>query len=170
MNYKESMRHIKAFVFDVDGVFTDGLVLAMPDGDLLRQHNSKDGYALRRAVEQGYKVGIISGGASDSIRRRFALFDVSDVYLSERQKIEPFKEFCDKYNLRGSDVLVMGDDIPDIPMLKLAGCACCPADAAQEVKDICAYISYQKGGDGCVRDIIEQTLRLHEKWITDGQE
>jgi 3-deoxy-D-manno-octulosonate 8-phosphate phosphatase (KDO 8-P phosphatase) len=164
MNYKEILRNITGFVFDVDGVFTDGLVLAMPDGDLLRQHNSKDGYAVRRAVEQGYRVGIISGGASDSIRKRFEMLGVQDVYLGERNKIIPFNDFCSKYNLTPNEILAMGDDIPDMPLLRVAGCACCPADAVQEVKDAAAYISYQKGGRGCVRDVIEQTLRLQQKW------
>ncbi|GHT16043.1 3-deoxy-D-manno-octulosonate 8-phosphate phosphatase [Bacteroidia bacterium] len=164
MNYKTKLYAIKAFVFDVDGVFTNGLVLATPEGDLLRQHNSKDGYAVRYAVAQGYHIGIISGGASESIRKRFAMLGVSDVYLGHRDKSAAFAEFCEKYHLESREVLVMGDDIPDISILQASGCATCPADAVQEVRDVVVYISSKKGGEGCVRDVIEQTLKLQDKW------
>lgn len=164
MNYKTLLHNIRGFVFDVDGVFTDGLVLALPNGDFLRQHHSKDGYAVRRAIEQGFCVGIISGGESASIAKRFEMLGVTDIYLGERSKTAPFNHFCAKHCLAPSQILAMGDDIPDIPVLRLAGCPCCPADAVQDVKDVAAYISYQNGGRGCVRDVIEQTLRIQQKW------
>ncbi|GHT74020.1 3-deoxy-D-manno-octulosonate 8-phosphate phosphatase [Bacteroidia bacterium] len=166
MNYKTLLHNIKAFVFDVDGVFTNGLVLALADGDLLRQHNSKDGYAIRYAMEQGYRIGIISGGASESIRKRMETLGIAgaDVYLGARNKTAPFTDFCNKYQLAPNEVLAMGDDIPDIPILQISGCATCPADAVQEVKDVSVYISVKNGGEGCIRDVIEQTLRLQNKW------
>jgi 3-deoxy-D-manno-octulosonate 8-phosphate phosphatase (KDO 8-P phosphatase) len=164
MNYKSLLHNIRAFVFDVDGVFTDGMVLALPDGDMLRQHNSKDGYALRCALSHGYHIGIISGGVSESIRSRFAMLGVTDVYLGAQDKMQAFTDFCAKYKLLSSHVLVMGDDIPDIPIMRAAVCACCPADAVEEVKNISAYISHQNGGCGCVRDVIEQTLKIQGKW------
>ncbi|MGL4909181.1 MAG: KdsC family phosphatase [Bacteroidales bacterium] len=163
-NYKVNIKHIKAFVFDVDGVFTNGMVLATPGGDLLRQHNSKDGYAVRYAVEQGYHIGVITGGGSETIRERFKVLGVTDVYLSAYHKGESFTDFCFKYHLQPNEILYMGDDIPDIEVLQKCGVATCPSDAVQEVKDVSHYISHFKGGSGCVRDVIEQTLRLHDKW------
>ncbi|MGL4364304.1 MAG: KdsC family phosphatase [Bacteroidales bacterium] len=167
-NYKEKLHNIKAFVFDVDGVFTNGMVLADSSGDLLRMHNAKDGYAVRYAIELGYHIGIITGGASETIRDRFKLLGVSDVYLSAYHKGAPFTDFYFKYHLTPNDILFMGDDIPDIEVLQQCGVATCPADAVQEVKDICDYISLYNGGTGCVRDVIEQTLRLQGKWHTSS--
>jgi 3-deoxy-D-manno-octulosonate 8-phosphate phosphatase (KDO 8-P phosphatase) len=168
MNYKTKLHNIKAFVFDVDGVFTDGMVLATGDGDFLRMHNAKDGYAVRVAVQLGYPVGIITGGASESIRARFKMLGVTDVYLASSNKIEDFRDFYFKYHLQPDEVLYMGDDIPDVEVLKMCGLATCPSDAVQEVKEICAYISDKNGGAGCVRDVIEQTLRLQGRWNLQG--
>ena len=164
MNYKLSLHKIKAFVFDVDGVFTDGGVLAC-GGDFLRTHNAKDGFAVRNAVANEYVVGIITGGSSESIRERFTMLgvDTSDIHLGIRNKSEVLAEFCRKHNLLPDEVLAMGDDIPDIPMLNDSGLATCPADAAPEVQ---AYISDKGGGHACVRDVIEQTLKLHGKWYS----
>ena len=164
MNYKAKLHRIKAFVFDVDGVFTNGMVLATAEGDFLRMHNTKDGYAVRYAVAQGYPIGIITGGDSDSIRQRFKMLGVTDVYLASRTKWNDFRDFCFKYHLQPDEALFMGDDIPDIEAMERCGLAACPADAVHEVKEICAYISDKSGGMGCVRDVIEQTLRLQGKW------
>jgi 3-deoxy-D-manno-octulosonate 8-phosphate phosphatase (KDO 8-P phosphatase) len=169
MNYKTKLHNIKAFVFDVDGVFTNGWVLATPDGDFLRMHNTKDGYAVRYAAKLGYPIGVITGGASESIRERFKMLGVTDVYLSSRHKLDDFRDFCFKYDLKPEEVLFMGDDMPDIEVLTSCGLPTCPADAAHEVKDVCAYISDRNGGMGCVRDVIEQTLRLQGRWnLPDG--
>lgn len=165
-NYKSKLATIKAFTFDVDGVFTDGSVLATEGGDLLRLHNAKDGYALKSAVDQGYPVGIITGGASESIRFRFDRLNIEDVYLSSSDKIDDFLHFCKKHNLSPDEVLYMGDDIPDIPVLKMAGLACCPSDAVNEVKEACDYISIYPGGRGCVREVIEQVLKVKGVWGT----
>ncbi|MDR2813200.1 MAG: HAD hydrolase family protein, partial [Prevotellaceae bacterium] len=163
MNYKTKLHTIKAFVFDVDGVFTDGMVLAS-GGDFLRMHNAKDGYAIRYAATHGYPVGIITGGASESIRERFNMLGVTDVYLASFDKIKDFADFCRKRQLQPHEVLCMGDDIPDIEILTKSGLATCPADAVPEVKAICEYISDKSGGRACVRDVIEQTLKLQGKW------
>lgn len=163
MNYKTKLHNIKAFVFDVDGVFTNGMVLAS-GGDFLRMHNAKDGYAVRYALAQGYPVGIITGGASESIRERFGMLGVTDVYLASFNKIEHLADFCSKYKLQPNEVLCMGDDIPDIEILAGCGLSTCPADAVPEVKAICEYISDKPGGMACVRDVIEQTLKLQGKW------
>lgn len=163
-NYKVKLSKIKAFVFDVDGVFTDGSVLATESGELLRVHNAKDGYAVKIATLKGYPVGIITGGSSESIIKRFQPLGVNDIYLRSLEKEEPFYNFCSKHNLDPSEVLFMGDDIPDIAILKLCGLACCPSDAVEEVKAVSEYISIHPGGRGCVREIIEQTLKVHGEW------
>ena len=163
-NYKKKLHDIKAFVFDVDGVFTDGTVLVTESGDLLRAHHAKDGYAIRCAVNLGYPIGIITGGSSPTITKRFEMLGVTDVYLFARTKMESFRHFCAKYGLDPSQVLYMGDDIPDLDVMHACGLPCCPADAAPEVRDAAQYISLYAGGKGCVRDVVEQTLRLHGKW------
>ncbi len=165
-NYKTKLSGIKAFAFDVDGVFTDGTVLATDNGDLLRVHNAKDGFALRMAVIMNYPVAIITGGASKSIVDRFSQLGIprEDIYLSSHVKLPDFKDFCTRHNLSAKEVMFMGDDIPDIQVLKECGLPAAPSDAVTEVKEICEYISLYAGGKCCVRDIIEQTLKIHGKW------
>lgn len=163
-NYKTKLHHIKAFAFDVDGVFTNGNVLCMPDGDLLRTYNSKDGFALRMAFLKEYPVAIITGGNSSSITKRFIPNLAHEVYLKSRHKVPDFLEFCNKYGLKPEEVAYVGDDLPDIPVLKICGLAVCPADAVPEVKEACDYVSLYKGGDGCVRDLVEQVLKIHGQW------
>jgi len=165
-NYKTKLSRIKAFAFDVDGVLTDGTVLATDNGDLLRVHNAKDGFALRMAVIMNYPVAIITGGASQSIVNRFSQLGIprEDIYLSSHVKLPDFKDFCTRHNLSSKEVMFMGDDIPDIPVLKECGLPAAPSDAVTEVKEICEYISLYGGGKCCVRDIIEQTLKIRGKW------
>ena len=168
-NYKTKLHHIKAIVFDVDGVFTDGTVLVTESGDLLRAHHAKDGYAIRCAVKAGYPVGIITGGTSLTITKRFDMLGINDVYLGAHDKMDSFLHFCAKYRLDPAQVLYMGDDIPDIEVMEVCGLPCCPADAAPEVLAAADYISLYAGGKGCVRDVVEQMLRLHGKWYSDTQ-
>lgn len=168
-NYKVKLSNIKAFAFDVDGVFTDGSVLVTEDGGFLRTHNAKDGYAVKIATLSGYPVAIITGGSAPSIKKRFEPLDVKDIYLSSINKMPDFMDFCSKHNLHPSEVLFMGDDIPDIDILKICGLACCPSDAVNEVKEVCEYISIYPGGRGCVRDIIEQTLKIKDLWHKNDQ-
>lgn len=168
-NYKADLHKIKAFAFDVDGVFTDGSVLTYINGDLLRTYNAKDGYAVRYAVEKGFPVAIITGGSSETIKMRFNQLKVTDVYLTSRYKLPDFEDFCYKYDLRPDEILFMGDDIPDIAIMEKCGVATCPSDAVAEVKNAAAYISPFKGGSGCIRDIIEQVLKVHGKWQNDSE-
>lgn len=160
-------KHIKAFFFDVDGVLSDGKILLTENGGQLRNMAVKDGYALKKAMQQGYQIAIISGGNSNGVAKRFAYLGVEHVVLGVKHKLPVFKELLTKLNLNAAEVLYMGDDIPDIPVLKSAGLACCPADAAIEVKEICHYISPLNGGDLCVRDVIEKTLSLNNQWFTN---
>jgi 3-deoxy-D-manno-octulosonate 8-phosphate phosphatase (KDO 8-P phosphatase) len=163
-NFKTKLHNIKAFAFDVDGVMTDGLVIATETGDLLRMHNAKDGFALRTAILTGYKIAIITGGTSESLIKRFQPIGIEDIHLGAKYKIPYFNTFLEKYNLKASEVLYMGDDIPDLEILNICGVSACPADAVTEVKKVCDYISIYPGGKGCVRDVIEQVLKIQEKW------
>ena len=163
-SYKEIMPQITTFIFDVDGVLTDGTIQVLENGDMIRNMNIKDGYALKTAVDAGYNVCIISGGSSEGVRIRLKRLGLTDVYLGAHNKIHQFEELINKYNLKTDEILYMGDDIPDYPVMKLVGLACSPRDAASEIQSISHYISQKKGGKGCVRDVIEQVLKVQGKW------
>jgi len=167
-NYKQRLNKIKAFLFDVDGVLGSSRVLLSSNGELLRTMNIKDGYAMQYAVRQGYLLGIISGGKSEAVHQRFVALGIHDVYMGAGNKMDFYKAFLSKYGLTDEEVLYMGDDIPDYEVMQKAGVSACPADAAQEIKAIASYVSHIKGGEGCVRDVIEQVLKLHGRWMADG--
>jgi 3-deoxy-D-manno-octulosonate 8-phosphate phosphatase (KDO 8-P phosphatase) len=167
ISYKQLLPNINTLIFDVDGVLTNGVVTIMPDGELVRHMNIKDGYALKTAVDNGFNVCIISGGNNEGVRTRLANLGIKDIYLGAHDKVKQYNEFVEKYNLKPENILYMGDDIPDFPVMKIVGLSCCPNDAAPEIQGISKYISYKKGGEGCVRDIIEQVLRVQEKWNTN---
>jgi 3-deoxy-D-manno-octulosonate 8-phosphate phosphatase (KDO 8-P phosphatase) len=164
ISYKQLLAQINTLIFDVDGVLTNGMVTIMPDGELVRHMNIKDGYALKAAIDKGLNVCIISGGKNEGVRTRLANLGIKDIYLGAHDKIKQYKELVKKYELKPENVLYMGDDIPDYPVMELVGLPCCPNDAAPEIQGISKYISYKKGGEGCVRDIIEQILRVQGKW------
>ena len=164
-NFKEELVKIKAFVFDIDGVLSLQTVNLNSFGVPNRTVNLRDGYALQLAVKKGYHIGIISGSSSKEYQRRLKLLGVKDIYLNSRSKIDHFNVFLKKYNLTKSDVLFMGDDIPDFEVMKEAGISVCPSDADSEIKQVACYISDKRGGEGCVRDVIEQVLRLHNNWM-----
>ena len=161
------LTNIRAFAFDVDGVATDGLILCLPDGDLLRQFDAKDGFAVRMAVMNGYPVAVITGGRSESIRKRFLTSGVpaDDVYLGSRDKMEDFRRFCARHQLRPEEVMYFGDDIPDIEVIQAAGVGACPADAVEEVRAAADYVSPYPGGRGCLREAIEKVLKLQGRWL-----
>ncbi len=167
INYKEKLHKIKAFVFDFDGVLSDGKIYTQSDGEMVRATNTKDGYALQYAAKKGYKIAIISGGFGESMRQRFRNFPQMDIFLHVSSKIELFDQYLAENHLLPENVLVMGDDIPDYKIMMRAGVRCCPADAAEEIKNIADYISFQNGGCGCVRDVIEQTLKLQGRWFEE---
>lgn len=164
-NFKERLKEIKAFAFDVDGVFSHNVFL-LPDGEMLRTMNVKDGFALHHAIHKhSFIAAIITGGFSESVRIRFKAMGLTDIYIKSTNKLNDFEDFISKYNLNPTEVLYMGDDIPDYEVMKMVGIAACPADAAEEIKSISVYISDRKGGEGCVRDVIEQVLRAQGKWF-----
>lgn len=165
MNYKTKLRDIKAFVFDFDGVMTDGAVWMYADKETVRAGNIKDGYAIQYAIKKGYIVTVISGATSLSIDNRMESLGAPKIYTGASNKLEVYRLFMQEHGLKREEVLYMGDDIPDYEVMKEAGVSCCPSDAATEIKEIADYISLYAGGQGCVRDVIEQTLRLHGKWF-----
>jgi 3-deoxy-D-manno-octulosonate 8-phosphate phosphatase (KDO 8-P phosphatase) len=167
-NFKEGLQDIKAFAFDVDGVLSSPLVYLHPNGELMRSMNTKDGYALQYAVKRGYPIAIITGGTTEAVGLRFRGLGITDIYLGSDYKPDDFTDFIFKYGLKPEQVLYMGDDLPDYEVMKQAGVPCCPADAVEEIKSVAHYISPFTGGNGCVRDIIEQVLRLHGRWM-DGE-
>jgi 3-deoxy-D-manno-octulosonate 8-phosphate phosphatase (KDO 8-P phosphatase) len=167
LNFKEKLKDIKAFAFDVDGVFSNGSVFLHPGGEMMRVMNIKDGYAVQYVVKQNFPVAIISGGKSEMVRTRFQSLGVTDIYLGASYKMAAFEDFLFKYDLKASEILYMGDDIPDYEIMKEVAIAACPADAVQEIKDVALYISDKNGGEGCVRDVIEQVLKIQGKWLSD---
>lgn len=163
-NFKEELKAVRAFVFDVDGVLSSPQVYLHPSGEIMRSMNTKDGYALQYAVKHGYPIAIITGGNTESVAVRFRGLGITDIYMASSYKMDHFKDFLLKYDLDPGEVLYMGDDLPDLEVLRMAGIPCCPADAVEEIKTVAHYISPFKGGRGCVRDIIEQVLRLQGRW------
>ena len=166
-NYKAKLGKINTFVFDFDGVLSDGMVLMTEDGHYLRRTNVKDGYALQLAVKKGYHVAIISGAKAEGMMHRLYGLNIKDIYLGVANKMEAYNELKAKYNLTDENIVYMGDDIPDYEVLQAVGVPTCPADAAVEIKSIVDYISDKKGGEGCARDIIEQVLKLQKKWMNE---
>ena len=164
LNFKELLGTVKGFVFDVDGVFSNNVILH-PSGDMMRSMNIKDGYAVQYAVKKGYPIAIITGGASDTVRSRFENLGVTDIYMKSHNKIEDFKTFLNKHHLKPENILYMGDDLPDYEIMSVVGIPVCPADAVTEIKSISKYVSYKTGGEGCVRDVMEQTLRVQGQWL-----
>jgi len=163
-SYKEYLANITTFIFDVDGVLTDGTITITTTGEMLRSMSIKDGFALKTAVDAGFNVCIISGGSNEGVRKRLAGLGIKDIYLGAHNKTEQLNDYMTKYNISKQQVLYMGDDIPDYPVMKLAGLPCCPQDAVAEIKAISKYISHKNGGKGAVRDVIEQVLKVRNKW------
>lgn len=170
-SYKERLPAITTFIFDVDGVLTDGMVSVMPDGQLIRRLSSKDGYALQYAVKKGYNIAVITGGNSMAVSESLQRLGVRHIFLESKNKVAVFDTFVTKHKLTHEEILYMGDDIPDYEVLTKVGVATCPADACEEVRGIAHYVSHKIGGHGCARDVIEQTLRVQGKWFdTDAHE
>ncbi len=168
-NFKEDIARVKAFVFDVDGVMTDGGIIPTPDGDFIRRYHAKDGYAVAYAIRLGYKVCIISGGRGEMLRRRLEMLGVSQMYLNCMNKIAAIDEFIADNGLDAADVIYMGDDIPDLDCMRRVGIPVCPADACSEVIEASRYVSEYDGGHGAVRDIVEQVLRAQGVWARSSE-
>jgi len=166
-SYKEYLEHITTFIFDVDGVLTDGTISLTTSGEMLRTMHTKDGFALKTAILAGFNVCVISGGSNEGVRQRLKGLGITDIYLGSHNKIEQLDDYMEIHNIKHENVLYMGDDIPDYPVMKLVGLPTCPQDAVPEIKAIAKYVSHRNGGKGCVRDVIEQVLKVQGKWNSD---
>lgn len=164
MNVLSLFEPITTFVFDIDGVLTDGMLLVQEEGELLRSMNIKDGHALQLAIKQGYHVWVISGGKTEAAKKRLQKLGVHEVHVAVQDKPALLQQLIEKYNITKEQMVYMGDDMPDIAAMQLCQLKTCPADAATDVQQICQYISPIMGGKGCVRDIIEKVLKLDGKW------
>jgi 3-deoxy-D-manno-octulosonate 8-phosphate phosphatase (KDO 8-P phosphatase) len=164
MNYKEKLNKINTFIFDIDGVFTDGTIVVDSQGNESRCFNTKDGIAVKLATELGYNVGIITGANNLGIKARLNRLGVVNVYINSSDKVKDLKDYCSKNNIDLNKTMYMGDDLPDVFPMELVYLKACPYDSSPEVREISDYISDKNGGKGCVRDIIEQTLRVQGKW------
>lgn len=165
INY--DLTRIKAIAFDVDGVLSTNTIPMGYDGQPMRTLNIKDGYAIQLAVKMGLRLAIITGGKTEAIKLRYEGLGVQDVYMACSMKINDYREWLAKTCLSEDEVLYMGDDIPDLEIMRRVGCPCCPADAAPEVREASVYVSPYDGGMGCGRDVIEQVLRAQGKWLAD---
>lgn len=167
MSYKLRLKDIKAFVFDVDGVFTDGSVYLLPEGSMTRVMNVLDGYAVVKARKYDYPICVITGGDDPMVRKRINYLGIIEYYAKVSDKLEKFEEFKQKYNLKNEEILTMGDDVPDLEMMRISGISACPENSVAEVKLISDYISPLQGGKGAVRDVIEQVMKVQGKWMED---
>ncbi len=162
--YLKKLKKVNVFVFDIDGVLTDGNIYVSDEGVYTRSTSVKDGYALVKALRAGFKIVVISGGNAEGVKLRLNKLGIDDVYLGVKTKIDVLTDWLQKHNHSLEECLMMGDDEPDCPVLKAVGFSCCPADAVQKVRENVDYISPNDGGKQCVRHIIETRLRLTNNW------
>ncbi len=165
MNYLEKFRDISTLIFDVDGVLTNSNLLVLENGSLLRTMHTRDGFALKRAVQKGYRVCIITGGKSQGVIKRLNGLGITDVFAGVSDKISVFNTYLKDQGISAKEVLYMGDDLPDWEVMQHVALPCCPQDAAHEILEIASYVSPKDGGTGCVRDVVEKVLRLHGNWV-----
>lgn len=164
MDLLERFSQVRALVFDMDGVLTDGGLWLLPDGEWMRRMHIRDGYALQAAVKAGYLVSVISGSTSEPVRQRLERLGVTDVHMGVSDKCEKLRSTLSFHGMQAEESLFMGDDLPDLSAIRAAGIGCCPSDAASEVRDAAHYVSPWKGGEGCVRDVIERVMRSAGSW------
>ena len=161
----DQLKVVRAFVFDVDGVLTDNGLLVTEAGEFLRTMHVRDGQALKWAVEAGYRIGIITGGTSEGVKKRFThQLGIEEYYSGVKDKAVAFQSFMQRTGIKSTEICYMGDDLPDLLPLRKAALACCPADAVPEVRAVCDYISPLVGGAGCVRDVLEKVMKIQGKW------
>lgn len=168
MNLLEQFQKVKAFVFDLDGVLTDGSLIILPGQEFVRTMDIKDGYALQHAVKKGYHVVIISGSVSKPCAERLEYLGIRNVFMKVKDKEEVLAQYILANNLTWDEVLFMGDDIPDLEVMKQVGLSCCPLDAVAEIKAVSNFISTKNGGKGCVREVIEKVLKLNNDWVVSS--
>ena len=165
INY--DLTKIKAIAFDVDGVLSPSTIPMSTSGEPMRMVNIKDGYALQLAVKMGFKIAIISGARTEAVKVRFRGLGLEDVFTGISVKLPCLLDWMKHYNLAPEEVAFVGDDIPDMEVMKHVGLPIAPADAAPEVKDIALYITPVNGGYGCGRNVIEQIMKAQGRWLAD---
>lgn len=158
------LTRINTFIFDVDGVLTDGLLYCFADGEQVRAFNIKDGFAIKHAIRQGYRVAVISGKDEPGVRKRLKQLDIEDIFLGIEEKVDTFEDYIYMQGIHPATVAYMGDDMPDFEVMERCGLRACPADAADDIKEISTFISTKKGGRGAVRELIEQIMKAQDKW------
>lgn len=164
INFKQALTKITTLIFDIDGVFTDGKVMVLENGEVVRNMYGKDGYAIHLAIAKGYRLAVISGGNNIAMRAALMRNGIKDVFINQHDKMACYKAYVEMNNLKSEEILYMGDDLPDHAVMSVVGLAVCPADSVPEIKNICKYISGKNGGEGCVRDVIEQVLKSQSNW------
>jgi len=164
MNVLAEFKKVTTFIFDIDGVLTDGTLLVLPDGLQARQMHVKDGFGMQMAMKNGYRVFIVSGGVSEESKKRLENLGIKDIHLGVGDKINFIEGLLKSNKIKWDEVLYMGDDLPDLPIMSKVGLSACPADAVSEVKNVVKYISPVNGGWGCVRDVIEKVLKVNDHW------
>lgn len=164
INFKQKLNYIKAFAFDMDGVLTDGSLIVREEDEPLRTMDIKDGLAIHKAVQAGYTIIVITGSSSAAVKKRLHYLGVTEVHSKVEDKAALLTQFAINHKLSMQEILYVGDDLPDLEPMKIAGVAACPFDAVPEIRDFSMYISDKPGGKGCVRDVIRQVMKLHNKW------
>lgn len=167
ISYKQKLNNITTFILDVDGVLTDGSVILMPTGEMVRSMHTKDGYAMQLAIKKGFRIAAITGGRDKMVEARLRYLGMTDIYIGVHDKWDAYQDLIYSYGLKPEEIAYMGDDIPDIDIMRDVGLPCCPNDAVSDVRAISEYISLKNGGEGCVRDIIEQTMKVQGKWYDE---
>lgn len=167
ISYKVKMNHIKTVVLDVDGVLTDGNLLLLPTGEMVRSMNTRDGYAMQLAIKKGIKIAVITGGKDQAVVDRLKGLGIYDIYTGAQDKVEAFEDLLFTYGLDPDEIAYMGDDYPDLSVMQLVGLSACPNDACMDVRKAAEYISPENGGKGCVRDLLEQILKVQNKWYDE---
>ncbi len=163
-SYKEKLNHIKTVILDVDGVLTDGNLILLPSGEMVRTMNTRDGYAMQLAVQKGIRIAVITGGKDQAVVDRLKYLGIHDIYTGARDKVDAFEDLLFSYGLDPDQIAYMGDDYPDLAVMQLVGLSACPNDACMDVRKAAEYISPENGGKGCVRDLLEQILKVQSKW------
>ncbi len=170
ISYKEKLNQIKTVILDVDGVLTDNSLILLPTGEMVRTMNCRDGYAMQLAIRQGIKIAVITGGRDQAVVDRLKYLGLTDIYINARDKEDAFQDLIHSYQLNPEEIAYMGDDYPDIAVMQKVGLSTCPNDACMDVRKIAEYISPENGGKGCVRDLLEQILKVQNKWYQNNEQ
>ena len=167
MNYKTQLSKIELFAFDYDGVFTNGTVWLMPDGSMARSASARDGFAVQWAVKQGLHLAVVTGGKEEPVKWRMEGLGVKEVHLGAADKLAHLTTIAERMGIGLDQVAYMGDDLPDLLALKAVGLSCCPHDAAPEVREAVDWVVPEAGGQGCVRNLLEQAMKLRGLWSSN---